>query len=757
MKEDNTPTVTAKKRKLSGHMRLRFETAKRLKKLSRRGRRSASGQESTAEADIEAHSTKEARIRPARTKQAHLATPPIEKSRYRKRQRDKTWLPTHIFHAKRARMTPPSKPLWRFALPITPNEKSFRSIHRTTSAQGAMAWDMSYYSTIQLTGRRSSLNNVLKSLGIERQLTTLRTQDLRKWLLGNLVLTLSCYHREQPSQLIAPVSLLWADRSPSSQAAVAPLDTQCTIWLRVHPAAFLELWGELLRVCKVAKPHVSVVDLRYDIGSIEVVGQEAVDALLNVLWPSSQSKTSDAVSSDFEPRSGSSFRRETVEKDDRGSFFRQLHGINGNILPAGTVIDFSTDDPRLHFPSRRHGLSASKQYDVTVQSLLAKLEDLQRDRPAPDLFHRDRRNRACTNIISQKALERRRRASLPGQLPEKRTTDPKVPIILFTSPARHGKATNGWTLLLPWKWVQIVWYCLMHSTLPSGKQPRFGGLNEYRHLLLEHGIPAFPADYPASGSGCAWELQESQRRYTDWAKRPRSKRVNWETLAISSGKKGEVGKGWACDWSELVTGAIGTTPAVKNNDSHSARSAELSAQFTICEDAMKHLQNTSAFPKSLENGLFMVCIEALPKGVPRVCARIYRLPAKGVMRQQWLRQHPRFRSTSKTGQDQPLPALKGLTAHAAHQKLAASLLAPIALGEDVYPQCDEHDLVGFVTSGNYDLGRGRGRAIGSLSLRLIAATWQNSPPECPDLDTNHLCVVRNSGQTLGRLAYWTAF
>ena len=71
-----------------------------------------------------------------------LATPATPQSRFRRRQRDKTWLPTHIWHTKRARMTEPKHPLWRFAIPLAPVVKAYRLTHRAAAQRGAIAWDM---------------------------------------------------------------------------------------------------------------------------------------------------------------------------------------------------------------------------------------------------------------------------------------------------------------------------------------------------------------------------------------------------------------------------------------------------------------------------------------------------------------------------------------------------------------------------------------------------------------------------------------
>ena len=131
MKDDNTPTVTSRRRNPTPHMRLRLETAKKLESLSKRI------QTKRKKTFIMKHRLNGPE--PARKRQGPklpkaiknmLATPEIPPSKYRRRQVHKSWLPTHVWHAKRAHMPEPKKPLWRFAIPLSPTAKVNRPTHR---------------------------------------------------------------------------------------------------------------------------------------------------------------------------------------------------------------------------------------------------------------------------------------------------------------------------------------------------------------------------------------------------------------------------------------------------------------------------------------------------------------------------------------------------------------------------------------------------------------------------------------------------
>ena len=72
---------------------------------------------------------------------------------------DKSWLSTHIWHAKRFHMTN----LWSYRLPLTPTLKSFRPAYRA-SRRKAIVHDTSYFGIIELQGSRAKLLEVLSRI-----------------------------------------------------------------------------------------------------------------------------------------------------------------------------------------------------------------------------------------------------------------------------------------------------------------------------------------------------------------------------------------------------------------------------------------------------------------------------------------------------------------------------------------------------------------------------------------------------------------
>lgn len=86
----------------------------------------------------------------------------------------------------------------------------------------------------------------------------------------------------------------------------------------------------------------------------------------------------------------------------------------------------------------------------------------------------------------------------------------------------------------------------------------------------------------------------------------------------------------------------------------------------------------------------------------------------------------------------------------------AEAAAPACPGRD--------DLIGFVTSAGYNLSVGRGMGIGAVWVQRLLEGWgaQTSSKKAPDdalqakrrEREKRLCVVRNSGEMVGRLGIW---
>ncbi|KAL1866519.1 Ribonucleases P/MRP protein subunit pop1 [Diaporthe australafricana] len=678
--QDNTPTVVAGKRKpKTTRARIRLESAKRLGVLAEKKRkrklreaktRAKNGGGGGVGEEPSAAFKQLIETRPARPKIRRnlLNDPPKPKAKFRKRQIEKTWLPTHLWHAKRARMTSPKEPLWRFAIPLTPNEKVYRTTHRASSAKGAVVWDMSYMSTIGLYGHGPGVERTLRSLGLSHD--SLWDDRGKKWREGRRRWSgmLSKQNGGDARRQIGPATVLWnpesvaTQRLPTDSAGGDPPNSsevvQRQVYIRLHPSSFLEVFNILVALNKREQPRLYVEDLRFEIGSIELIGPGATEALSGVL---------------------ASYHSKQDIQEAHAKYFESLAGANSASTPPNDVVlGFSAQDPRLRYPPHtvQAQISPEEQPGARSNALRASLDDA---KPAPfTLFDRDARFKA-SSFPSQKSLNRRKGSNPPGQPLGITAADAPFPVVLFASRSIATKhSQESWTLLAPFKCVLPIWYSLVHYPMSTGGNPKVGGLDELRQVSFEQGLPWFPGDFPGTNAGAEWEVEQRAKRKSDWARRPKSKRVAWASLNLGAGRKGEIGIGWACEFERLFglqqPAQEENPPSGSNNESSDGPATNMVGDndkmdvdgqgagqvhadelatskgdsavkavkkvpqtqvphpLTLIHHLPKFSFNTLISSASNDapppNSILTVKLAILGRGVAEPCARIYRLPSR---------------------------------------------------------------------------------------------------------------------------------
>ncbi|KAK0387928.1 hypothetical protein NLU13_4173 [Sarocladium strictum] len=789
MGEDNTPLVEPRRRKpRTTRARIRAETAKRLGILARRKERKKL-QKRSEDVPMEDDAAKPSpasvgvvgRAPRPKIRRDTLNEPPTPAAKFRRRQINKTWLPTHTWHAKRARMTEPRSPLWGFAIPMTPNEKIYRPTHRAQGNRGAIAWDTSYFSTIKLFGHSPGLERVLKKLGLSKE--TYWNDKGKKWRCGTRSWTgLLSRELRTGRRDVAMSTILWCPVAPAPEASETqdPEKRERQVFLRVHPSAFLEVFSELVRLAKMETPRLHVEDLRFQIGSIDLTGPASTEILEAVLTPYA-----------------------SVDGDDTNHIrlFRGIRGLtNAASLPANTVLGFHVQDPRLHHPPRKE--EATEPTARPEETLLQLLSDWPAEKNLGPyaLFDREARH-AASGLPSQKHINRRRGSAPPGSQLKATKADPKIPIILLPTRAHSGTQTQGnWTLMAPWSCIQHFWHSIVRCPLTSGGNPRFGGVNELRQVAFERGQPWFPADYIATNSGLAWEMAEREKRKRDWERRPKSKRPAWDSLDLGAGRKGEIGDGLACDFETLfgvaksdaqesvaVTKETGDTMDLDDNTESNVeagiqQTASLKDLHAMSKAEFVQLSSRGASMEPPEKTIVTTRIVLCGSGVAKSRARIYRLPSAPAptpissnaevpatmppagtrtilphdLRAKWLalaaKEAPRAAR-------EKVQATKGMDFEARKRLLAQELVAPPGHDNGMTSYTldaeghhllvpDSDDLIGFVTSGSFSLSEGHGVAIASLAVdKILPGVRQNAKE-------GYFCIVRNAGESVGWLARW---
>lgn len=789
MVEDNTPTVQSRKRRpRTTRARIRAETIKKLRYLADK-RKKQKAQDNPGEETTTTTTTAPEKGEPIKTRSPRpkirrdmLNEPPKACSKFKKRQVNKTWLPTHLWHAKRATMTEPSKPLWGFSLPLTPTAKCYRPTHRASGQKGVVVWDTSYTSTVALYGTTEGAERVLRGLGlIQEGLWGSRGQrwrsGLRKWT------GVVSKQKGDSKRDIGPATIVWNPEPPARDvemdgSAAPPKKPQRQVLIRIHPSAFHELFEELLKLVKMQTPRLHIEDLRYEIGSIELTGPGSTETLLGVLQP---------------------FYDEPESRECHGSIFQSIAGVsNPASLPKDALLAFSAKDPRLSYPPKR--LRVPTDNGPALLETITNWPVEEGMKPF-EIFSRESRYQA-SRLPSQKAINRRKGLNAPGQPLQVTAADPPIPVLLLASrSAADGQAQGTWTMLAPWKCIQAIWYCMMRYPLTTGGNPRLGGLDEQRQIAFEHGVPWFPGDFPATDAGLNWEAEQRLKRKRDWDRRPRGKRIEWKSLDLGAGRRGEIGDGLACDFEHLFgLSKSEFAPAQSSSDPNDAmdvdhpeqavdiektRPPPLSVIRQVTKASFNSFNKPAAAEKPQPYSIITVNLGFVSRGVVSPCARVYRLPTTRTavsalpstrvevpatnppmapgplpsdLKDQWLAklpQKPAARNSPRGPPRMPPGADMGTRKKLLAQSLLTTELPyprPTTNQLDVggHPLCpDEQDLIGFVTAGAFSLSEGKGTAIGSISAEKALETLRETGAQ-----EGRLCVVRNVGESVGWLARW---
>ena len=230
---------------------------------------------------------------------------------------DKTWLPTHLFHAKRARV----EPRYGFSLPITPTEKSFRPTYRASHHSGFIAFDTSYFSTLILHGTEDSLRKLLDMIIEPGSAASGKRYSSGKRSCE----TVLYHHNEFPRGMIGPAMILWRAAGDGVQTMI-----------RIHPSIVTEVWEEL-HVCAKTVEGITIEDARFEIGSIDLFGPLATEVLFAVL---------------------------KVGKGTCTKVWNQLRGlVEAGNLPLGSVLDFDLCDPRIEYCPSQNSLTIDSLHE----------------------------------------------------------------------------------------------------------------------------------------------------------------------------------------------------------------------------------------------------------------------------------------------------------------------------------------------------------------------------------------------------------
>ncbi|VDC04482.1 unnamed protein product [Peniophora sp. CBMAI 1063] len=511
------------------------------------------------------------RARPKRGKSAQIP----RNIQLLKRQVNKRWLETHMWHAKRMKM----ENMWGFRLAVQPTEKSFRPSHRA-AMHGAILHDASYFGLLELHGSAPAVTRLLEiccdpqgpSASAPRFTTGVRTCDTALYKLkrhdGGAIAS------EYPCGLIGPAEVMWrAEDEDAEEEAPAPMDTAtsatepaanggkrkrkrknksidkgkgkaqpeeastCTAWVRVHPTILPDALKALKLAASVALDElrqssqhagkeyaIEVANLRDAVNVFEIMGPKSSQVLKGALTPvEGQSK-------------------------EFNEFWRQLGNLQSPAsVPGNMIVGFTVHDPRLNFPPRNAHATIPPETTPSLPEAFTK--DPSPSLASSTLWDPNVRVPLYTNKLTKKAIDARRaQASIPGTKLKPTPADSRVPVMLIqrsagpasTSRDTDGSGIHGWTLILPKGWAQPFLDTLIYTGT------RIAGQRERAAQFFESGAANFPSDYPLTGAYDEFARERAEREKERWGRRPPAKRASWGKLGTRSP--------WVADWG-VVLGA----------------------------------------------------------------------------------------------------------------------------------------------------------------------------------------------------------
>ncbi|KAI0076322.1 POP1-domain-containing protein [Panus rudis PR-1116 ss-1] len=502
-----------------------------------------------------------------------------------KRQKDKVWLETHVWHAKRMKM----ENMYGYRLAITPTEKAFRPSHRA-SVHGSILHDASYYGIIELKGLEEVLRQILNtccdaqgpSPAAKRFVTGARACD-----------THMHKYNSYPFDLLGPATVIWQPLAPSSKSSSEeeksgsdeqteptnasgkrkrkgkskgkekvqdnPPPSSKIVWVKVHPSIFEVVFQQLrlsasyvLEEVKKTRPNepetiVEIADLRDKMNIFEILGPKSSQIIKGALKPVAEDK------------------REEFKK-----FWNALKNVQTTgSLPRNMVIGFKVNDPRLTFPPK----NAKVEYDPKNPSPSTPTASIF---PTSTLAQSEIWDEAIRKSLSKpkykkKDLDARRAKNpVPGTRLQATHDDDRIPVLLVqhsveplaaTTSSNHKNppSLHGWTLIIPQGWAMPFFSSLTYTGT------RVSGQRERAVQFFEASRPCFPRDYPCTESYDEYASDREDEEKGRWKRKPPAKRVNYKKTLVRSP--------WRADW-EVVLGLKSPPEDIDDEDGDEDMMAE---------------------------------------------------------------------------------------------------------------------------------------------------------------------------------------
>ncbi|KAF8710662.1 POP1 protein, partial [Rhizoctonia solani] len=580
---------------------------------------------------------------------------------FAKRQREKTWLETHLWHAKRMHM----QDIWGYRLAERPTAKSYRPSHRA-AVHGSTLNDVSYMATLEIAG----------SVGpwAARYTSGVRTCQTHFYEVGSW-----------PSGLIGPATAFWRSEADTILKK-SPESVTRVLWIRIHPAVV----QNVLSCLKIASSQIpendrpEIVDLSGDINAFELVGPRTSQVIHGALKLAN---------------SGPEVKQ----------FWQALANARspGNFSP-GIIAGLTVHDPRLSYPP------ANSKVDETHPSAVTTLVPPDSRLARSEIWEQSVRDKLRTPTYKKGQLDRRRSENLvPGTQLRPTNNDDKIPLLLIQHTISCGQtnsATNhvssqplhGWTIILPPSWSMPFLSSLTHTGT------RVVGLAARHHQRLETKSLHFPHDYVGCSAYTDMAAKQAQTERARWERTPKGKRVNYEALGTASP--------WVSDWDGLVGEHSPTTDTVMADLMPADHGPGSSPPITrkpwlfLYSDMNQLVQNLAGSPEESVIPTFATEIntQRTKRGLSAISIELVTELFGTAMVAIHVDMHGR-------GNPQDRAILYGCES----DEVAASWKTGIESKELAASPFNHLPILGYITSGGFSLQLGRGHGIAVVGLKRL--------------------------------------
>lgn len=490
---------------------------------------------------------------------------------YNRRKRDKFWLETHIWHAKRFKIIDK----WGFKIAECPNDKCFKANYRAVAAH-SLIQDISYYTCLEILG---PLEILISSL--QKHCDPSFDFQHESFLKGEKEGCVTFYKKgEFPYSLLGNINFMWRPRNSNS-------DQNATIWLWIHPGSYQEIFNDLVsnfgfelksseifeneefkdlktmpsafKISKEIKLPIfqnekcTLTVLRNSLNRFRICGPLTLCALTDALRLP-KIEFSECTDEKMQVDQNDWYCNFYSHPENLKAFniqktvFESLKNFKSpNQIPNNSIIALTVLDPRFFAPEKRTKLRPQMETeDLYLQEDKITLPDLVNQ---SEIWNMETRNNV-TNCIPTSQINAMRSESLvPGmgnEFPEEKMQ--KIPILLIQNPEirrpggethRRNGFASGFDIILPENWALPFWLSLIFRCV------RPGGLRESRSLIFETLNMSTPDIFhPGSPAYERESIHQEQILRENYFRHPPNRRVNFTKFSITSPFK--------CDWSVLT-------------------------------------------------------------------------------------------------------------------------------------------------------------------------------------------------------------